>query len=57
MCADSDAVKTVLVMEGDSVSLESGLTELQTRDVLMWTFGLSVRWPRSAKQITILKTK
>ncbi len=39
VCADSDAVKSV--MEGDSVSLESGLTEIQTDDMIMWTFGLS----------------
>uniref|UniRef100_A0A673LWV2 Uncharacterized protein n=1 Tax=Sinocyclocheilus rhinocerous TaxID=307959 RepID=A0A673LWV2_9TELE len=30
-----------MVMEGDSVSLESGLTEIQTRDLITWTFGLS----------------
>ncbi|KAL0161534.1 hypothetical protein M9458_045259, partial [Cirrhinus mrigala] len=35
--ADSDEVK--MVMEGDSVTLESGVTELQTRDLLTWTFG------------------
>ncbi|KAL0161527.1 hypothetical protein M9458_045252, partial [Cirrhinus mrigala] len=28
-------------MEGDSVTLESGLTELQTKNGIMWTFGLS----------------
>ncbi|XP_050959679.1 uncharacterized protein LOC127161081 [Labeo rohita] len=39
--ADLDAVKSVSVMEGDSVTLESGLTELQTKDRIMWTFGLS----------------
>ncbi len=37
--ADSDAVKSVSVMEGDLVSLESGLTELQTHDLIAWTFG------------------
>ncbi|KAL1251987.1 hypothetical protein QQF64_019783, partial [Cirrhinus molitorella] len=39
--ADSVAVKSVSVMEGDSVTLESGLTEIQTDDEIMWTFGLS----------------
>ncbi len=38
--ADSDAVKSVSVMEGDSVSLQTH-TELQTEDLIMWTFGLS----------------
>ncbi|XP_058616315.1 uncharacterized protein LOC131530171 [Onychostoma macrolepis] len=38
--ADSDAVKSVSVMEGDSVSLQTH-TELQTEDEIMWTFGLS----------------
>uniref|UniRef100_A0A8C1XFY9 Immunoglobulin domain-containing protein n=1 Tax=Cyprinus carpio TaxID=7962 RepID=A0A8C1XFY9_CYPCA len=38
--ADSDAVKSMSVMEGDSVSLQTN-TELQTDDEIMWTFGLS----------------
>uniref|UniRef100_A0A8C1MKJ4 Immunoglobulin domain-containing protein n=1 Tax=Cyprinus carpio TaxID=7962 RepID=A0A8C1MKJ4_CYPCA len=38
--ADSDAVKSVTVMQGDSVSLQTN-TELQIDDVIMWTFGLS----------------
>ncbi len=38
--ADSDAVKSVSVMEGDSVSLQTN-TELRTDDEIMWTFGLS----------------
>ncbi|KAL1251985.1 hypothetical protein QQF64_019781, partial [Cirrhinus molitorella] len=37
--ADSNAVKSVSVMEGDSVTLESGFTELQMKDGIMWTFG------------------
>ncbi|XP_050959680.1 uncharacterized protein LOC127161082 [Labeo rohita] len=37
--ADSDVVNSVSVMEGDSVTLESGVTEIQTRDVITWTFG------------------
>uniref|UniRef100_A0A671NA02 Immunoglobulin domain-containing protein n=1 Tax=Sinocyclocheilus anshuiensis TaxID=1608454 RepID=A0A671NA02_9TELE len=37
-----DSINAVkMVMEGDSVSLESGLTEIQTRDLITWTFGLS----------------
>uniref|UniRef100_A0A671K7C7 Ig-like domain-containing protein n=1 Tax=Sinocyclocheilus anshuiensis TaxID=1608454 RepID=A0A671K7C7_9TELE len=28
-------------MEGDSVTLESGLTEIQTADMMIWTFGHS----------------
>uniref|UniRef100_A0A8C1XFB9 Immunoglobulin domain-containing protein n=1 Tax=Cyprinus carpio TaxID=7962 RepID=A0A8C1XFB9_CYPCA len=36
--ADSDAVKSVSVMQGDSVSLQTN-TELQTDDEIMWTFG------------------
>ncbi|XP_051764546.1 uncharacterized protein LOC127520467 [Ctenopharyngodon idella] len=36
----TDAVKTesVSVMEGDSVTLESGLTEIKRNDVIAWTF-------------------
>ncbi len=40
VCADSDAVKSVSVMEGDSVSLQTN-TELQTEDLITWTFGHS----------------
>ncbi|XP_058617923.1 uncharacterized protein LOC131531269 isoform X2 [Onychostoma macrolepis] len=36
--ADSDAVKSVSVMEGDSVSLQTH-TELQTENLITWTFG------------------
>uniref|UniRef100_A0A8C1TGF1 Immunoglobulin domain-containing protein n=1 Tax=Cyprinus carpio TaxID=7962 RepID=A0A8C1TGF1_CYPCA len=38
--ADSDAVKSVSVMEGDSVSLQTN-TELQKENLITWTFGLS----------------
>uniref|UniRef100_A0A9J8D1N6 Ig-like domain-containing protein n=1 Tax=Cyprinus carpio carpio TaxID=630221 RepID=A0A9J8D1N6_CYPCA len=38
--ADSDAVKSVSVMEGDSVSLQTN-TELQTDDQITWAFGPS----------------
>ncbi len=41
MFADTDAVKSVSVTEGDSVSLNSGLTVIQTRDIITWTFGYS----------------
>ncbi|XP_073717701.1 uncharacterized protein [Misgurnus anguillicaudatus] len=34
-----DEVKTVLVMEGDSVTLHTHLTEIQTNDFLDWRFG------------------
>ncbi|XP_052446105.1 uncharacterized protein LOC127987744 isoform X2 [Carassius gibelio] len=36
--ADSDAVKSVYVMEGDTVTLQIN-TELQTNDEIIWTFG------------------
>ncbi len=41
MFADTDAVKSVSVTEGESVSLNSRLTGTQTRDVITWTFGYS----------------
>ncbi|XP_048024329.1 uncharacterized protein LOC125254016 isoform X2 [Megalobrama amblycephala] len=34
---DTDGVKSVSVMEGDSVTLLTGLTEIQTDEVLRWT--------------------
>ncbi|XP_073700104.1 uncharacterized protein [Garra rufa] len=36
---NSDEVKSVSVMEGESVTLNSGLTETQTGDLILWTFG------------------
>ncbi len=39
MFADTDAVESVSVTEGESVSLNSRLTEIQTRDIITWTFG------------------
>ncbi len=42
MFADTDAVESVSVTEGESVSLNSGLTEIQKRDVITWTFGYPV---------------
>nr|XP_003201040.2 SLAM family member 9-like [Danio rerio] len=32
-------VKSVSIIEGDSVTLESSLTEIQSSDVIMWRFG------------------
>ncbi|KAG1924859.1 hypothetical protein F2P79_025896, partial [Pimephales promelas] len=37
--AGTDELKSVSVMEGDSVSLNSGLTEIQNGDEIMWRFG------------------
>uniref|UniRef100_A0A8C2EMJ0 Ig-like domain-containing protein n=1 Tax=Cyprinus carpio TaxID=7962 RepID=A0A8C2EMJ0_CYPCA len=34
-----DALMSVSVVEGDSVTLESGVTEIQTDDLIAWTFG------------------
>uniref|UniRef100_A0A671SLP5 Immunoglobulin domain-containing protein n=1 Tax=Sinocyclocheilus anshuiensis TaxID=1608454 RepID=A0A671SLP5_9TELE len=34
-----DAVKSVSVKEGDSVTLQINVTEIQTGDDIMWTFG------------------
>ncbi|XP_016120651.1 uncharacterized protein, partial [Sinocyclocheilus grahami] len=37
--AAPDAMKSVSVTEGDSVTLESGLTEIQKEDRILWKFG------------------
>ncbi|ROL50583.1 CD48 antigen [Anabarilius grahami] len=37
--ADTDAVKSVSVMEGDSVTLNSDLTEIDDEDLILWRFG------------------
>ncbi|KAL1252157.1 hypothetical protein QQF64_019953, partial [Cirrhinus molitorella] len=37
--ADSDAVKPVPAIKGDSVTLESGVPEIKTDAVTTWTFG------------------
>ncbi len=34
-----DAVKSVSVLEGDSVTLNSGFTEMMDDDVIRWRFG------------------
>ncbi|XP_056615166.1 uncharacterized protein LOC130430787 isoform X1 [Triplophysa dalaica] len=36
---DADEVKSVSVMEGDSVTLHTDLTVIQTSDVILWRFG------------------
>ncbi|XP_073700654.1 uncharacterized protein [Garra rufa] len=38
--ADTDAEK--MMMEADSVTLESGVTEIQTRELIIWSFGQSL---------------
>ncbi|XDV24174.1 hypothetical protein PO909_028423, partial [Leuciscus waleckii] len=37
--AGTDAVKSVSVMEGDSVTLNSSLTEIQRGEEIFWRFG------------------
>ncbi|XP_050950445.1 uncharacterized protein LOC127153433 [Labeo rohita] len=39
--ADTDAVMSVPAMKGDPVTLESGITEIQTDDLITWKFGHS----------------
>ncbi len=34
-----DAVESVSVLEGDSVALNSGLTEMMDDDLILWRFG------------------
>ncbi|XP_016360471.1 SLAM family member 9-like [Sinocyclocheilus anshuiensis] len=52
-----DEVKSVSVMEGDSVTLNSELTEIQTDDEIEWRFGrnkfLLVRLSRAFRRISI----
>uniref|UniRef100_A0A8C2FKC3 Immunoglobulin domain-containing protein n=1 Tax=Cyprinus carpio TaxID=7962 RepID=A0A8C2FKC3_CYPCA len=36
---DTDTVKSVSVKEGDSVTLQINVTEIQTDDEIEWTFG------------------
>ncbi|KAK9967298.1 hypothetical protein ABG768_001705 [Culter alburnus] len=35
----SDEVKSVLVTEGDSVTLQTNVTEIERDDLILWTFG------------------
>ncbi|XDV24097.1 hypothetical protein PO909_028362, partial [Leuciscus waleckii] len=37
--AGTDAVKSVSVMEGDSVTLNTGVTEMMDDDLILWRFG------------------
>ncbi|ROI15802.1 hypothetical protein DPX16_0031 [Anabarilius grahami] len=37
--ADTDEVKSVSVMEGDSVTLNSDLIEMMDKDLILWRFG------------------
>ncbi|XP_058616356.1 SLAM family member 5-like [Onychostoma macrolepis] len=37
--ADTDAVESVSVLEGDSVALNSGFTEMMDYDLILWRFG------------------
>ncbi|XP_056614141.1 uncharacterized protein LOC130429537 isoform X1 [Triplophysa dalaica] len=41
--ADADEVKSVSVMEGDSVTLHTDLTHIQTDIQILWTFKLNTR--------------
>ncbi|KAF4097302.1 SLAM family member 5-like [Onychostoma macrolepis] len=36
---DADEIKSVLVMEGDSVTLPTGVTKIQEDDLIMWMCG------------------
>jgi len=36
----TDVVKSVSVMEGDSVTLKTDVTELQREDLIMWMFNV-----------------
>ncbi len=36
---ETDEVKSVSVLEGDSVTLRTGLTEIQRDDEILWKFG------------------
>ncbi len=51
-----DEVKSVSVMEGDSVTLESDVTEIQTDDEIEWRFGgnnfLLARLSRASSRIS-----
>ncbi|XP_067271504.1 CD48 antigen-like isoform X2 [Pseudorasbora parva] len=40
VCANTDPVKMLSVMEGESVTLQSNITEIQKRHLITWTFGL-----------------
>ncbi|XP_052446755.1 uncharacterized protein LOC127988175 [Carassius gibelio] len=54
---ETDTVKSVSVLEGDSVTLNSSLNEIQTDDKIMWHFGndrpIIARISRENKQILV----
>uniref|UniRef100_A0A8C1T4E7 Ig-like domain-containing protein n=1 Tax=Cyprinus carpio TaxID=7962 RepID=A0A8C1T4E7_CYPCA len=37
--AETNKIQSVLVMDGDSVTLQTGVTEIQYDDDILWTFG------------------
>ncbi len=39
MFADTVTVESVSVLEGDSVTLDSGFTEMTDEDLILWRFG------------------
>ncbi len=39
MFGDTDVMKSVSVTEGDNVSLNTGVTEVQREDQILWMFG------------------
>ncbi len=39
MVAETGGVKSVSVMEGDSVTLQNDVTEVQRDDLIVWRFG------------------
>ncbi|KAK9967286.1 hypothetical protein ABG768_001693 [Culter alburnus] len=47
---DTDAVKSVSVMEGDSVTLNTDVTEVQRNDQILWRFG-----PRETRIVELYK--
>ncbi len=50
--ADEDEVKAVSVMEGDSVTLNPDLTQIQTINLIEWRFGDSVIAEADGKDIS-----
>uniref|UniRef100_A0A8C1SSY5 Ig-like domain-containing protein n=1 Tax=Cyprinus carpio TaxID=7962 RepID=A0A8C1SSY5_CYPCA len=39
VCGDTDVIKSVSVTEGDSVTLHTNVTEIQSDDQIVWMFG------------------
>ncbi|XP_026103102.1 uncharacterized protein LOC113074477 [Carassius auratus] len=46
---DTDEVKSVSVTEGDSVSLNSGVSEVQRNDQILWMFNINNSYTRIAE--------